>query len=68
VSRTEILDMAAVEREYGFSLRTLRYWRHRGEGPSSFRVGKRVVYRRDAVERFIADCEAADTGQGVGVA
>ncbi|SDY87247.1 DNA binding domain-containing protein, excisionase family [Modestobacter sp. DSM 44400] len=25
---------------------TLRYWRHLGCGPRSFRLGRRVVYRR----------------------
>ena len=28
---------------------TLRYWRARGEGPISFRLGRRVVYRESAV-------------------
>ena len=26
---------------------TLRYWRHRNIGPHSFRVGRRVLYRRE---------------------
>ena len=26
---------------------TLRYWRHLGTGPTSFRLGLRVLYRRD---------------------
>ena len=26
---------------------TLRYWRHLGTGPDSFRLGRRVLYRRD---------------------
>ena len=25
---------------------TLRYWRHLGTGPDSFRLGRRVLYRR----------------------
>ena len=25
---------------------TLRYWRHLGTGPNSFRLGRRVLYRR----------------------
>lgn len=39
---------------------TLRYLRHRGEGPHGFRLGRRVVYRREAVEAWIAEREAAD--------
>ncbi len=32
---------------------TLRYWRHRGIGPRSFRLGRRVLYRRDDVHAWI---------------
>ena len=32
---------------------TLRYWRHLGTGPRSFRLGRRVVYRRDDVLAWI---------------
>ena len=32
---------------------TLRYWRHRGTGPRSFRLGRRVLYRRDDVDAWI---------------
>ena len=32
---------------------TLRYWRHLGTGPRSFRLGRRVVYRRDDLLAWI---------------
>lgn len=32
---------------------TLRYWRHRGEGPPSFRVGRRVVYDARELEAWL---------------
>jgi excisionase family DNA binding protein len=32
---------------------TLRYWRHVGTGPRSFRVGRHVLYRRHDVETWI---------------
>ncbi|HEY2297978.1 MAG TPA: helix-turn-helix domain-containing protein [Jatrophihabitans sp.] len=32
---------------------TLRYWRHVGVGPKSFKIGRRVVYRRDDLEAWI---------------
>jgi excisionase family DNA binding protein len=32
---------------------TLRYWRHQGIGPRSFRLGRRVLYRRDDVHAWI---------------
>jgi len=38
---------------------TVRYWRHIGKGPRSFKVGRRVLYARDDVEAFI---EAARHG------
>jgi DNA-binding transcriptional MerR regulator len=31
------------------SVETLRWWRQRGEGPPSYRIGRRVVYDEDAV-------------------
>lgn len=33
---------------------TVRYWRHIGHGPKSFKVGRRVLYDAAEVERFIA--------------
>jgi excisionase family DNA binding protein len=38
---------------------TVRYWRHLGKGPTSFKVGRRVLYAREDVEAFI---EAARAG------
>ncbi len=32
---------------------TLRYWRHRGTGPRSFRLGRRVLYRADDLHSWI---------------
>jgi excisionase family DNA binding protein len=32
---------------------TLRYWRHLGAGPTSFRLGRRVLYRRDDLLAWI---------------
>jgi excisionase family DNA binding protein len=32
---------------------TRRYWRHQGIGPRSFRLGRRVLYRRDDVHAWI---------------
>ena len=36
---------------------TLRYWRWRGEGPPAFKVGRRVMYRRSALEAWLAERE-----------
>ena len=32
---------------------TSRYWRHRNTGPRSFRLGRRVLYRRDDLHAWI---------------
>jgi excisionase family DNA binding protein len=34
---------------------TVRYWRHIGKGPKSFKVGRRVLYAIEDVEAFIAE-------------
>ena len=38
---------------------TVRYWRHVGKGPRSFRVGRRVLYAERDVQAFI---DAARSG------
>ncbi|MGI5222462.1 helix-turn-helix transcriptional regulator [Nocardia sp. CA-290969] len=56
----DLLTTPQVEREFGIPQGTLRYWRHLGIGPTSFRLGrKRIVYRRSEVDRWIAEQESA---------
>lgn len=43
---------------------TVRYWRHIGVGPRSFKVGRGVLYAREDVERWIAEQRAATTSGG----
>lgn len=40
---------------------TVRYWRHVGKGPKSFKIpgGRRVLYAREDVQRFIAEARGA---------
>lgn len=38
---------------------TVRYWRHEKKGPKSFKVGRRVLYAYEDVERFIAEARGA---------
>lgn len=33
---------------------TLRWWRHVGQGPESFKVGRRVVYYASVIDAYIA--------------
>ena len=39
---------------------TLRYWRHLGIGPAGFRLGRRVVYQREDVDRWISERQRSD--------
>ncbi|WP_371829877.1 helix-turn-helix transcriptional regulator [Rhodococcoides yunnanense] len=43
---------------------TFRYWAHIGEGPQSFKLGRRRVWRKSVVLAWIAEQEAS-TGTGV---
>lgn len=38
---------------------TIRYWRHAGKGPRSFKIGRRVLYDAADVEKWIAEQRAA---------
>ncbi len=42
---------------------TLRYWRHLGIGPDGFRVGRRVMYRIDDLNRWITEQHDTQTNQ-----
>jgi predicted DNA-binding transcriptional regulator AlpA len=51
---------------YGLPEGTLRYYRQTGTGPASFKLGgRRVVYRRSEVDRWVAEQEASSGRGGV---
>lgn len=52
-----------VSRRTGVPSATLRYWRAIGEGPRSYRLGRRVVYDVRDVEAWIA-AQKESTGSG----
>lgn len=54
------LTTAEVADELRTSPETVRFWRHVGKGPLSFKVGRRVLYARDDVDAFIAAARSAD--------
>jgi prophage regulatory protein len=61
---TQFLRTAEVSERYGIKVPTLRWWRHIGEGPPSFKLGKKnVVYPVDGLERWIA-CRQKETTRG----
>ena len=45
-----ITEIAALLRA---PVATLRYWRHLGTGPRSFRLGRRVLYRSNDLRSWI---------------
>jgi len=54
------LMTAEVAEELRTPLETVRYWRHVGKGPKSFKVGRRVLYAAEDVEAFIAAARTAE--------
>ena len=57
-----LLRTAEVSDKTGIPVATLRWWRHRGEGPPSFKLGKKaVVYPADGLEVWISNQRAAST-------
>lgn len=46
------------EKYTGIPAATWRYWVHKGKGPKSFKLGKRRVWRKSVVLRWIAEQEA----------
>jgi predicted DNA-binding transcriptional regulator AlpA len=56
----ELLTTAEVAVITRAPVSTVRYWRHLGTGPRSFRLGRRVVYRRQEVEQWLREHEMSD--------
>ena len=50
---TELLTLPETSKVTRTPEATLRYWRHNGTGPRSFRVGRRVMYKREDVEAWV---------------
>jgi predicted DNA-binding transcriptional regulator AlpA len=49
----ELLTITEVAELLRAPVATLRYWRHLGTGPRSFRLGRRVLYRHDDLRSWI---------------
>lgn len=52
---TKYLTTAEVAETLRAPVETVRYWRHLGKGPKSFKIGRRVLYAVEDVEAFIAE-------------
>ena len=57
---SETLSIEDVAERVGRPVATLRFWRHQGTGPRSFRLGGRVAYMAADVEAWIEESYAAD--------
>jgi predicted DNA-binding transcriptional regulator AlpA len=49
----KLLTIPQLSRETGIPENSLRFMRAQGRGPKSARIGRRVMYRRADVERWI---------------
>lgn len=49
-----LMTLTELSEMLGVPVATLYGWRHRGEGPPGYRVGRHVRYRRAAVEDWLA--------------
>ena len=57
----ELLTLAETAAVLRTPVATLRYWRHLGVGPDGFRLGRRVVYRRGDVDRWLTEQQQAQS-------
>jgi predicted DNA-binding transcriptional regulator AlpA len=59
---SNLLRTAEVSDQTGIPVATLRWWRHRGEGPPSFKLGKKtVVYSADSLAVWITTQKSSST-------
>jgi excisionase family DNA binding protein len=62
---TELLTIVEAADLLRAPVATLRYWRHLGTGPRSFRLGRHVLYRRDDLRAWI-DAQRGEDGASSG--
>jgi excisionase family DNA binding protein len=55
----DLLTITEAADLLGAPVATLRYWRHLGTGPASFRLGRRILYRRADVSAWVEDQRGA---------
>lgn len=57
-SDSDLLTVHGVAELTGLSEGTFRWWRQVGQGPKSIKLGRRVMYRRADVEKWLAEAES----------
>jgi excisionase family DNA binding protein len=55
VADERLMTIADLSMMLGVPIDTLYGWRHRGEGPRGYRIGRHVRYRRSSVEAWLED-------------
>ncbi len=58
---TELLTPAEAAAVLRTPVATLRYWWHLGVGSNGFRLGRRVVYRREDINRWLTEQQQAQS-------
>lgn len=54
MTTAEVAELARTSPE------TVRYWRHVGKGPAGVKVGRKVLYDRDEVARWLRGLASAE--------
>lgn len=57
---SDLLTMDEVAARYPIPMATLRFYRHKGVGPRSFKLGRRVVYKQHDVDAWVEQQYAAE--------
>lgn len=60
---TEYLTAEQLEELTGTPAATFYYWALRGEGPVSVKLGRRRVWKRSVIDKWLAKQEAAEATQ-----
>jgi excisionase family DNA binding protein len=61
IADERLMTIADLSTMLGVPVDTLYGWRHRGEGPRGYRIGRHVRFRRSSVEAWLE--EQADRRQ-----
>jgi DNA-binding transcriptional MerR regulator len=60
MTTTEVAELCRTSPE------SVRWWRHIGKGPKSFRVGRRVLYETTDVARWLDDLkDGSESDRGI---
>ena len=62
---SEFVDSLELEGMTGTKASTWRYWASIGQGPPSFKLGRRRVWRKSSVLTWLAEQEAATARGGL---